>query len=89
MTPRHAASMGPGPERAPGDTHHARTLTAMLPYLWPAGRPDLRVRVIAAIVALIAAKGVTVATPFFFKDAVDGLAAKGDPTVLLVAIPIR
>ncbi|MDO9127142.1 MAG: hypothetical protein Q7U42_09775, partial [Parvibaculum sp.] len=39
---------------------HWRTLAAMLPRLWPEGRTDLRVRVVAAMVALVAAKGVTV-----------------------------
>ncbi|MCF8470654.1 MAG: ABC transporter ATP-binding protein/permease [Parvibaculum sp.] len=50
-----------------------RTLASMLPRLWPAGRRDLHVRVVAALVALVAAKAVTVFVPFLYKDAVDRL----------------
>ena len=54
-----------------------KTLLAILPYLWPVGRSDLKVRVIAALVALIIAKIITVATPFSFKYAVDSLTQGG------------
>lgn len=78
---------------APAPRHrHWRTLASMLPRLWPAGRMDLRVRVVAALVALIAAKAVTVYVPFLYKDAVDRLspetvaeAAVLVPVMLIVA----
>jgi ATP-binding cassette subfamily B protein len=44
-----------------------------MPYLWPTDRPDLRMRVVIALIALIAAKAVSVVGPFLFKDAVDNL----------------
>ena len=50
-----------------------RTLTRVLPDLWPAGRRDLRLRVVAALILLVAAKGATIVTPFFYRDAVDAL----------------
>ena len=36
--------------------NQTRTLRRLLPYLWPAGRLDLRLRVAAALVLLVLAK---------------------------------
>lgn len=44
-----------------------------MPFIWPEGRPDLRLRVVLAFIALIAAKVVTVLVPLAYKAAVDGL----------------
>ncbi len=54
-----------------------KTLLAILPYLWPEGRNDLKARVILAMVALVFAKVITVITPFSFKYAVDSLTNGG------------
>ena len=51
-----------------------RTIKAVTPYLWPANRWDIRLRVILALCALAVAKIVTVGTPFIYKAAVDTLA---------------
>ena len=51
-----------------------RTIRRVAPFLWPEGERRLRWRVVAAMVALLVAKLATVATPWFFKAAVDGLA---------------
>ncbi|MCX7345336.1 MAG: ABC transporter ATP-binding protein/permease [Alphaproteobacteria bacterium] len=48
-------------------------LRDMMPYLWPAGHPGLKARVIFAMVALVLSKVVTVATPYAFKHATDAL----------------
>ncbi len=48
-------------------------LLEFLPFIWPEGRPDLRRRVVYAVLALIAAKVITVATPLAYKAAVDWL----------------
>ena len=48
-------------------------LRDMLPYLWPAGHPGLKARVVLAMVALVLSKVVTVATPYAFKHATDAL----------------
>ncbi len=50
-----------------------QTLATVAPYLWPAGRPDLRLRVAAAVVLLLLSKIVTVYVPFLYKAAVDSL----------------
>src|SRR5271154_3959423 len=48
----------------------------LLPYMWPADRPDLRLRVLLAIVLMVASKLFTIATPYAFKWVTDALAAK-------------
>lgn len=53
-----------------------KTLPGLLiPRLWPASRPDLRRRVVIALLFLLLAKLVNVAVPYFFKRAVDLLDA--------------
>jgi ABC-type transport system involved in Fe-S cluster assembly fused permease/ATPase subunit len=54
-----------------------KTLVHLWPYIWPAGRPDLKNRVILATVLLFAAKLATIAVPFTFKWATDALAGHG------------
>jgi ABC-type multidrug transport system fused ATPase/permease subunit len=78
--------MHPGPSAAPSEAairqrldveeiHDWRfTLRFFLPYLWPHERPDLRVRVVLALLVLVAAKGVTVTVPFLLGAAVNSLA---------------
>ncbi len=48
-------------------------LLQLMPYLWPAGRADLKLRVVISNLLLILTPIVTVATPYFFKLAVDEL----------------
>ncbi len=48
-------------------------LRALLPFAWPEGRYDLRVKVVIAFLALLAAKVVTVSVPFAYKGAVNAL----------------
>jgi len=61
--------------------NHWRVLKGLLPLVWPADRPDLRLRVALAFAVLVLAKLVTVAIPVFFKEATDALstvAGQGD-----------
>ncbi len=57
------------------DADHWTVLKNLLPFIWPAGRPDLRAEVAGAFVVLLIAKLVTVAIPVAFKWATDWLAA--------------
>ncbi len=50
-----------------------RTIRRVLPYLWPADHPWVKRRVVLAMLVLILSKLVAVATPFFYKAAVDVL----------------
>jgi ATP-binding cassette subfamily B protein len=65
----------------------ARTLVNMLPRLWPKGRADLRLRVVFAMLALVAAKGVTVYIPFLYKRAVDALSPE-TVAAAVVIVPV-
>jgi ATP-binding cassette subfamily B protein len=50
-------------------------LRSLLPFVWPADRPDLRRRVVLAAFVLVIAKVITVLTPLAYKGAVDWLTA--------------
>ncbi|MEK9722132.1 MAG: ABC transporter ATP-binding protein/permease [Rhodospirillaceae bacterium] len=73
---------GPAPE---GPRNDLQTIRAMLPYIWPADAWHLRVRVVVAVVLLIAAKVANVAVPIFYKHAVDALDGKAAPAI---AVPV-
>lgn len=65
-----------------------QTMKTLLPYLWPAGRTDLKWRVVVAMCSLLLAKSVNVSIPFFLKGAIDnlGLVAQGDHAMFQIAI---
>jgi ATP-binding cassette subfamily B protein len=52
-----------------------------LPYLWPKDRPDLRWRIAIAALFVIIAKVIVLAVPFAYANAVDTMAAEGDPAL--------
>ena len=52
-------------------TGHLTVLRELALYIWPIGRPDLRWRVVWAMVALIIAKAITLAVPIAYKAIVD------------------
>jgi len=52
------------------------TLRSLSPYLWPAGRWDLKQRILWAMMALVTAKVFTLAFPLLFGAAVDALDPK-------------
>jgi ATP-binding cassette subfamily B protein len=54
---------------------------ALLPYLWPKDRADLRFRVVASIVSLVLGKVIAVYTPPLFGHIVEG--AKDPATMVL------
>ncbi|MBX7058347.1 MAG: ABC transporter ATP-binding protein/permease [Leptospirales bacterium] len=54
-----------------------RTLAALGRELWPADRPDLKLRLLLAGAALLLAKLASIATPYAYKLAVDSLAPGG------------
>ena len=71
---RHHAVSRPAPSQEPAEAHHA-ILKHLLPFVWPKGRPDLKLRLVLAGIALVAAKAVTIAMPLAYKAAVDALTA--------------
>jgi len=67
----------------PGSTSDLGVLRALLPYLWPPGAVEMRLRVVIAVFLLVAAKVINVIVPFFYKWAVDALSAEA-----VVAVPV-
>ncbi|MFL6928613.1 MAG: ABCB family ABC transporter ATP-binding protein/permease [Xanthobacteraceae bacterium] len=57
------------------------TLVHLWPFIWPADRTDLKLRVIAAMLLLVVAKLATIAVPFTFKWATDALTGQGTAPV--------
>ncbi len=68
-----------------GDAGQWETFKGLIPYLWPVGRTDLKVRVVIALALLVVSKVITVLTPYAFKYATDVLAAKGDVATTVLA----
>ncbi|HXD45069.1 MAG TPA: ABC transporter ATP-binding protein/permease [Pseudolabrys sp.] len=75
------ANHHPAPAQAPRVTADRgallRTVINLWPYIWPADRADLKLRVLGALVLLLAAKLATIAVPFTFKWATDALIGHG------------
>src|SRR5690606_1292106 len=86
---RHRATGAPGPDGGAGMTSTTdqiepaterqesmfATLRGLWPYIWPEGRPDLKQRVVVALLILVAAKILTVLIPYTYKWATDALVA--------------
>ena len=62
-----------------------KAIRTVLPYLWPEGETGLRLRVVIAMLFLVAAKGANVVVPLFYKGAVDALSG---PAETILAVPI-
>jgi len=81
---RRLAAPAPDAQGRRGDLS---TIVTLLPYLWPPGEIGLRVRVVAAMVCLVAAKGINVTMPYFYKQAVDALTPSSAAAVA-IAVPV-
>jgi ABC-type transport system involved in Fe-S cluster assembly fused permease/ATPase subunit len=67
---------------------HAAVLRDLLPYVWKDGRPDLKLRVVLAFIALIAAKVVTVSVPIAYKAVVDWLTGSATGADAVAVTPL-
>ncbi len=63
------------------------TLRRFMPYLWPAGEPGLRARVVGALLLVLLAKSTSLVMPFAFKGAIDRMAA-GVPDGIQIAVAL-
>ena len=70
-----------GPDKITADRGRTfSTLWNLWPYMWPADRPDLKLRVIVvAFGALVAAKIITMLVPYTYKWVTDALTGHGGP----------
>ncbi|MBU0726557.1 MAG: ABC transporter ATP-binding protein/permease [Alphaproteobacteria bacterium] len=83
MTRAHGAS----PTTRTGSDLKAdgRAIRALLPYLWPKNQPEMRSRVVIAMVFLVIAKIATVIIPYVYKLAIDALTG---PDLALIVVPV-
>jgi ATP-binding cassette subfamily B protein len=82
---RHAKQTSP-PLPPPGRSA-LRTIVSLLPYLWPAGEPGARLRVVLAGLCLLAAKIAVVYVPVLYSHIVDALAPKAGRGAA-IAVPL-
>jgi ATP-binding cassette subfamily B protein len=62
---------------------------ALLPHLWPVGQPELRLRVIIALICLVISKVANVYVPILFKHMIDQLSLKPIAGIVpIAAVPI-
>ena len=64
------------------------SLRSLLPYLWPRGDLATRVRVVAALACLIAAKVATVLVPVLYARAIDVLSRHAHGAGAIVLVPV-
>ncbi|MEQ9642191.1 MAG: ABC transporter ATP-binding protein/permease [Alphaproteobacteria bacterium] len=76
-------SFDPNADAAGGGS--LRALGTLLRYLWPAGKPGLKLRVVLALACLAAAKLTLVYVPFLYKAVVDAL---DKPAEQAIAVPV-
>lgn len=67
---------------------HMDVLRNLIPFVWLAERPDLKLRVVLAFVALIVSKIVTVAVPLAYKGIVDWLTNDATGTEAIEITPL-
>ncbi len=63
-------------------------LRALLPYLWPKGNREIKLRVIAGLVLLGLAKGTNVYVPILYKLAVDALSPRDHAAILVLPVAL-
>ncbi|WP_295946661.1 ABC transporter ATP-binding protein/permease [uncultured Bartonella sp.] len=63
-----------------------RTILNLWPYMWPSDRPDLKLRVLWAILYLVLSKLVLISVPYFFKYATNAMNIDYTPPSWLPAV---
>ena len=61
-----------------------KSLARFLPYLWPKDAPELRARLVIALVLVALAKGITLAMPFAYKAVIDAMSGTTSEAVLVI-----
>ena len=64
------------------------TVRALLPYLWPQGQPEMRARVVLALIMLAASKVALVYVPILFGQSVDALTGADASTLVVIPVGI-
>jgi len=85
------SSQGEAPKRPTVDAAEAnlgRTVANLWQYMWPKDRPDLKLRVLLAVGALLLSKVATTLVPFAYKGIIDTLDGTSPDNVLVMGIAI-
>ena len=61
-------------------------LWRFLPMLWPKGAAELKVRVVSALVLVLAGKAATLLMPFAYKAVVDGMSSHRQPFAVVAML---
>ncbi len=83
LSPQVSVTVGEAPKRAPEGS-----IRSLLPYLWPRGDVATRVRVVTAVLFLIAAKVATVVVPIFYARAIDVLSRHHGARAQVLVVPV-
>ncbi|MDX1737385.1 MAG: ABC transporter transmembrane domain-containing protein, partial [Alphaproteobacteria bacterium] len=67
-----------------GKSRQLNALRTLLPYLWPKGKLDIRMRVVLALLCLAGAKFANVTVPILFGKSIDAL---DSPENAILAVP--
>ena len=62
------------------------TVRRLWPYIWPGDRADLKLRVLLAVLCMVAAKLATIAIPYAYKWATDALTGHHDLDIGIYAL---
>ncbi|WP_353561616.1 ABC transporter ATP-binding protein/permease [Pyruvatibacter sp. HU-CL02332] len=86
MSPRFGTAAGQQTTLDVDRRSNREAIRDLLPFLWPKGRPDLRGRVVLAMIALVLAKAVTLYMPFLYGAAVDALDKQGTELIVIASV---
>jgi ATP-binding cassette subfamily B protein len=64
------------------------TVRHLWPYMWPEGRPDLRMQVVLALGALLLSKVATTLVPFAYKGIIDSLDSGTPDTAVVMGLAV-
>jgi ATP-binding cassette subfamily B protein len=64
------------------------TIRTLLPYLWPKGEAELRLRVVGALLCLLVAKIATLFIPILYGRAVEAIAPEAAGAVIVVPVAL-
>ena len=65
-----------------------RTLARFLPYLWPRDNPALRIRIVLAVLLILASTATQLVLPYTLKWAVDAMGTTGPKLLTLVMLTV-
>ncbi len=83
---RRTTSTATSSDTASGSSSGWHTIRRVGPYLWPPGEAWVKRRVVLSLLLLMAAKVVSVTTPFIYKQAVDALAGPAPDAGTVLAL---